>query len=75
MHHLEAAGHHAQSVMVLAKTDGIAQIRARNTEQAIAADAVGVPAYVLNGEVFWGQDHIDYIDHALETGRKAFAAG
>ena len=74
MHHLEAAGHHAQSVMALAKTDSIAQIRARNTEQAIAADAVGVPAYVLNGEVFWGQDRIDYVDHALQTGRPAFVA-
>ncbi len=75
MHHLEAAGHHAQSVMALAKSDSVAQIRARNTEQAISADAVGVPAYVLNGEAYWGQDRIEYLDHALETGRAAFTPG
>ncbi|TCD16518.1 2-hydroxychromene-2-carboxylate isomerase [Oricola cellulosilytica] len=69
---LSAAGHDADGVIEHAKTDKIAAIRARNTEEAIAADAVGVPAFVLNGEVFWGQDRIEYIDQALTSGRGPF---
>lgn len=55
-----------------AKTDAIAAIREQNTREAIAADAVGVPTYVLNGEPFWGQDRIELLDQALTTGRPPF---
>jgi 2-hydroxychromene-2-carboxylate isomerase len=48
---------------------------AENTEAAIAAGAVGAPAYVLQGEPFWGQDRIDYLDHALSTGRGPYTPG
>ena len=71
---LEATGHDADAIIASAKSDAIAKIRAANTQEAIDADAVGVPAYVLNGEVFWGQDRIEYLDHALETGRAALLA-
>ena len=35
-------------------------------------DAFGSPCYVLNGEVFWGQDRIELLDDALTSGRKAY---
>jgi len=54
--------------------EDIAARRLQNTQEAIAADAVGVPAYVLNGEVFWGQDRIDDLDRALSSGRASFSA-
>ena len=38
----------------------------------MAVDAVGAPAYVYNGEVFWGQDRIDYLDRMITSGRAAF---
>ena len=28
--------------------------------------------YVLDGEVFWGQDRIELLDDALTSGRKAY---
>lgn len=62
-------GHDASDVMVRAKSDAVEVARQTNTDEAIAADAVGVPAYVVDGEVFWGQDRIELIDHMLETGR------
>ncbi|MEL6736080.1 MAG: 2-hydroxychromene-2-carboxylate isomerase [Pseudomonadota bacterium] len=62
------------SILTASKTEEMAAIRAQNTQDAIAADAVGVPAYVLNGEVFWGQDRIELVDRALETGRAAFTS-
>ena len=58
----------------LAKSDAIAAIRAQNTQDAIDADAIGAPAYVVDGEVFWGQDRIEYVDRMLETGRAAYSS-
>ncbi|MCT7374496.1 2-hydroxychromene-2-carboxylate isomerase [Chelativorans salis] len=72
--HLRAEGFDSEVILPAANKPETAAIRARNTEEAIAADAVGVPAYVLNGEVFWGQDRIEYLDHALASGRPAFSA-
>ena len=33
----------------------------RNTEEAIAAGAFGVPTFVVDGEVFWGDDATDMV--------------
>lgn len=57
-----------------AKSDEIAAIRERNSAEAIAADAVGVPTYVLNGEPFWGQDRIEHLEKALISGRAPYHA-
>lgn len=69
---LTATGHDADAVLAAAGTDATAAIRARNTDEAVAADAVGAPAYVLDGEPFWGQDRIEYLERMLATGRAAF---
>jgi 2-hydroxychromene-2-carboxylate isomerase len=71
---LKAEGADAEAVLAAAREQQIADIRARNTEDAIAADVVGVPAYVLNGECFWGQDRVEYLDHALASARRAFTS-
>ena len=36
-----------------------------NTEAAIAAQVFGVPWYRIEGENFWGQDRLDFIERAL----------
>ena len=36
-----------------------------NTDAAIAAGVFGAPFYVVDGEVFWGQDRLDYLDDHL----------
>lgn len=66
---LAQCGFDAGAVIAKAKTPEIAAIRAKNTEDAIAKDATGVPSFVLNGEPFWGQDRLDMLDRALTTGR------
>ncbi|MDI4665009.1 2-hydroxychromene-2-carboxylate isomerase [Xanthobacter autotrophicus] len=43
-----------------------------NREKAIAADVFGAPSYVLDGEVFWGQDRIELLDEAIASGRPPF---
>jgi 2-hydroxychromene-2-carboxylate isomerase len=69
---LAAAGFDPAAVIERARSPEAAALRAKNTAEAIAADAIGVPAYVLNGEVFWGQDRIDLVERALSTGRTPY---
>ena len=37
------------------------------TEEAMQRDVFGAPTYVYNGELFWGQDRLDFLDRALEA--------
>ncbi len=39
---------------------------ARNTEEAIAANVFGVPWYRVDGEGYWGQDRLDFVERALQ---------
>jgi 2-hydroxychromene-2-carboxylate isomerase len=43
-----------------------------NQENAVAADVFGSPAYTLEGEVFWGQDRLEFLDQALASGRPPY---
>ena len=36
------------------------------TQEAIDAQVFGAPSYVLDGEIFWGQDRLDLLSHALQ---------
>ena len=46
----------------------------QNRQDAITADVFGSPVYVLDGEVFWGQDRIELLADALKSGRKAYSS-
>ena len=36
-----------------------------DTEAAIAAGVFGAPSYVVDGEIFWGQDRLDFLERRL----------
>ena len=40
-----------------------------NTAQAIAAGVFGAPSYVIDGELFWGQDRLDFVERRLAVRR------
>jgi 2-hydroxychromene-2-carboxylate isomerase len=40
----------------------------RNTQQAIDAGVFGSPSYVIDGEIFWGQDRLDFVQRRLARG-------
>jgi len=46
----------------------------QNRQDGLAADVFGSPAYVLDGEVFWGQDRIELLADALKSGRAPYRA-
>jgi len=68
----EAAGLDSSSLMDVATGSATEAIYALNLENAVAADVFGSPSYVLDGEVFWGQDRLDLLDDALKSGRAAY---
>lgn len=70
--YLTVEGHDADAVLSKAQSDEIGDIITRNTQEAIAMDAIGAPIYALNGEAFWGQDRLDYLELALKTGRAPY---
>ena len=39
-----------------------------NTRQAIDNGVFGAPSYVLDGEIFWGQDRLDFLERKLQLG-------
>lgn len=48
-----------------AETDAVKAAYEGGTQEAIDAQVFGAPTYVLNGERFWGQDRLDFLDRAL----------
>ena len=52
----------------------IAAIYEQNRQDAMTAGVFGSPAYVLNGEVFWGQDRLDLLADALKSQRKPYTS-
>lgn len=38
-----------------------------HTEAAIAAGVFGSPSYVIDGEIFWGQDRLDFVERRLQS--------
>ena len=45
----------------------VAQRYAANTQQAIDNSVFGAPSYVVDGEMFWGQDRLDFVERKLSA--------
>lgn len=43
----------------------VQEVYEANTAQALAAGVFGAPSYVLEGEIFWGQDRLDFLQRRL----------
>jgi 2-hydroxychromene-2-carboxylate isomerase len=42
-----------------------------NSAEAVEAGVFGAPTFILNGERFWGQDRLAFLDRALDKLRAA----
>ncbi|MGE0331615.1 MAG: 2-hydroxychromene-2-carboxylate isomerase [Ramlibacter sp.] len=45
----------------------VQEVYEANTRQAIDAGVFGAPSYVVNGEIFWGQDRLDFLERHLNN--------
>jgi 2-hydroxychromene-2-carboxylate isomerase len=70
----EAAGLDSTSLIEMAGSDMTEAIYALNDENAVAGGVFGSPGYVLDGELFWGQDRLDFLEEALASGREPLRA-
>lgn len=50
----------ADTASVQAEYDG-------NTDEAIASNVFGAPWYVIDGESFWGQDRLEFVEKAFQN--------
>ena len=50
-----------------ARADGIGELYERTTAEAHERDVFGSPTWVVDGENFWGQDRIDFLEEALRA--------
>jgi 2-hydroxychromene-2-carboxylate isomerase len=54
----EALMHHAASPETRARYD-------ESTQEAIGRGVFGAPTYIVDGELFWGQDRLEFVERAL----------
>ena len=55
----------AQSRLRQSQGETIQALYEKFTQMAIDAGVFGAPSYVLDGEIFWGQDRLDFLERKL----------
>jgi len=53
------------TVLRLAEEPRWAERRTTDTQMALERGVFGAPSYVLDGEIYWGQDRLDFLEQAL----------
>ncbi len=71
---LGQAGFAAEAIIAAAKSEAAEAAYDANLAAAMAAGVFGAPSYVLDGEIFWGQDRVACLGEALASGRKPYTA-
>jgi 2-hydroxychromene-2-carboxylate isomerase len=66
------AGLDGLALLAAADSPAIRQRYQEALGQAVEAGVFGAPSYVLDGEVFWGQDRLELLDSALASGRTPY---
>lgn len=62
---IAAAGLDPDALLTLAADPAWAERRTADTQAALARGVFGAPTYVVDGEIFWGQDRLDFLDRRL----------
>lgn len=60
------AGHDGAALLKSSETTSVQNEYDRFTNDAIAANMFGAPWYVVDGEAFWGQDRLDFVERAFQ---------
>jgi len=70
----DESGLPGEQLVARSEQEAISVAYEQNRQDALASDVFGSPAYVLEGEVFWGQDRIDLLGDALKSGRAPYSS-
>ncbi|WP_299484294.1 2-hydroxychromene-2-carboxylate isomerase [uncultured Roseibium sp.] len=62
-----AIGLDADRLLEEASSESIQNIFRKNTDWALTNGIFGSPTYIVDGDPFYGQDHLPLVEHALQT--------
>ncbi len=62
---IDDVGLDGAGVMALAAEPRWAERRAADSQEALARGVFGAPSYVIDGEIFWGQDRLEFVQKKL----------
>jgi 2-hydroxychromene-2-carboxylate isomerase len=60
-----ACGFDGVALLARSRTAEAAATLEQFNQEAIAAQVFGAPTYIYKGEMFWGQDRLDFLERAL----------
>jgi 2-hydroxychromene-2-carboxylate isomerase len=58
-------GLNGSALAVAAQSDAVGDEYEGYTGEALARNVFGAPSYVIDGEIFWGQDRLEFVERAL----------
>jgi 2-hydroxychromene-2-carboxylate isomerase len=61
-----AQGQDGDKLLAAAESEAVKAEYQANTDEAIRAGVFGAPWFVVDGEGFWGQDRLDFVERALQ---------
>ena len=64
---VEAAGLDAERIFARAETPDVKEALKANTKEAVDRGVFGAPAFFVGGELFWGNDRLDFVEAALAS--------
>ena len=64
---LQQAGFDPQALLALASDPAVKQRLKDDTQEAVARGVFGAPTFFVDGEMYWGQDRLDFVKEALEA--------
>lgn len=62
---IESCDLNSDDLLELASNDQTSKDLEKNTQHAIEAGVFGAPTYIINGELYWGQDRLDFVQRSL----------
>ena len=64
---LQAAGFDPAALLALAGDPEVKERLKAVTQDAVARGVFGAPTFFVDGQMYWGQDRLDFVKEALEA--------
>jgi 2-hydroxychromene-2-carboxylate isomerase len=64
---LKAAGFDPEAMLALASDPAVKDRLKSVTQDAVARGVFGAPTFFVDGQMYWGQDRLDFVKEALEA--------
>lgn len=64
---IDAAGLDGAALLARSKDPAVKETLKRNSDEAVERGAFGAPTFFVGGEMFWGNDRLDFLEEALRA--------